>query len=99
MSLVNTMQSSDPVVLLLPNGLKLALRSQQQVGCAKYIMKEVFRSRTYVRLGSELSSTETVVDMGGNVGVFSLWAAPQVARVISIGPTSAIDCLGTTPRT
>lgn len=87
------MQSCDPVVIPLPNGLKLALRSQQQVGCAEYIIKEIFRSGAYVRRGFELSQTDTVVDIGGNIGVFSLWAAPQVARVISIEPTTAIDCL------
>lgn len=91
--MVDTLQSGDPVVISLPNDLKLALRSQQEVGCAEYIIKEIFRSGAYVRPGFELSSTDTVVDIGGNIGVFSLWAAPQVARVISVEPTAAIDCL------
>ena len=35
------MNSSVPVLLSLPNGLELVLCSQQQVGCAKFILKEI----------------------------------------------------------
>ncbi|MGY8771666.1 MAG: FkbM family methyltransferase, partial [Pirellulales bacterium] len=59
----------------------------------KFILKEIFNNRTYVRPGYELSESDTVVDVGGNIGMFALWASPQVARVISIEPTHVIDCL------
>ncbi len=87
------MDASDSLVIPLPNGLKLALCSRQQVGCAKFIIKEVFRNQAYRRPGFELRPTDTVVDIGGNIGVFALWAAPQAARVVSIEPTKVIDCL------
>lgn len=82
-----------PVIVPLPNGLQLVLSSHQQLPCANFVMKEIFVNRTYSRPGFELRPTDTVVDIGANVGLFSLWAAPQVARVISMEPTNAIDCL------
>jgi len=87
------MESSTPPVIPLPNGLKLALCSRQQLGCAKFILKEIFQTQVYRRPGFELRPTDTVVDLGGNIGLFALWAAPQAARVISIEPTKVIDCL------
>lgn len=77
----------------LPNGLKLVLQSQQQLGCAKYIIKEIFQHQSYCRPGFELRPTDTVVDLGGNIGLFALWASPQAARVVSIEPTKVIGCL------
>lgn len=82
-----------PVVVPLPNGLKLALRSKQQLGCANYIMKEIFRNGAYSRPGFELRSTDTVVDIGGNIGLFALWASPQAARVVSVEPTNVAECM------
>jgi len=87
------MELSALPVLPLPNGLKLALQSPRQEGCTKYIIKEIFRDQSYLRPGFELRPTDTVVDIGGNVGVFALWAAKQVKRVVSVEPTSSIDCL------
>jgi FkbM family methyltransferase len=83
------------LVLPLPNGLKLQLDSPEQRACAKYIAREIFRWQVYHRVGFELRPTDTVVDVGANVGVFCLWAAPQVShgRVICIEPTPAIDAL------
>jgi FkbM family methyltransferase len=85
--------TSPPPVVPLPNGLKLALQSRQQLGCANFIIKEVFPNRSYCRPGFEISPADTVVDLGANIGVFALWASPQATRVISIEPTRAIECL------
>lgn len=87
------MESCTPVVIPLPNGLQLILRSKQKLGCARFIINEVFRNQMYRRSGFELRPTDTVVDIGGNVGLFALWAAPQVSRVVTVEPTQAIDCL------
>lgn len=87
------METAALPVIPLPNGLKLALRSKRQEGCAKYIIKEIFQQQAYRRPGFELRPGDTVVDIGGNVGVFALWAAGQAARVVSIEPTSAVECL------
>ena len=84
----------ETIVLPLPNGLKLALRSKQQVACAKFIIKEVFNKNSYGKQpGFQLKPTDVVVDVGGNIGTFALWAAPQAARVLSVEPTNAADCL------
>ena len=87
------LDDSTPPAISLPNGLKLAVNSRQQLGCAKFILKEVFQNQVYRRPGFELRPTDTVVDIGGNIGLFALWAAPQAARVISIEPTKVINCL------
>ncbi len=83
------------LLLTLPNGLKLQLDSPAQRSCAKYIAREIFRWHIYHRVGYELRPQDTVVDLGANVGVFALWAAPQVphGRVICIEPTPALDAL------
>lgn len=82
-------------VLTLPNGLRLSLLSHQQKGCADFIVREVFRDRAYNRPGFEIRSTDTIVDIGANIGVFALWAAPQAqdGRVICVEPTKVIQCL------
>jgi FkbM family methyltransferase len=87
------MDSRSQVVIPLPNGLQLVLRSRQELSSARFIIREVFRNQVYRRSGFEFRPTDTVVDIGGNIGLFALWAAPQVARVFTVEPTKAIDCL------
>jgi FkbM family methyltransferase len=87
------MESCTQVVIPLPNGLLLVLRSKQELSSARFIIREVFRNQVYRRSGFEFRPTDTVVDIGGNIGLFALWAAPQVARVFTVEPTKAIDCL------
>lgn len=82
-----------PLTVPLPNGLKLALRSRQQLGCANYIMREIFHNAAYSRPGFELRHSDTVVDIGGNIGLFALWAAPQAARVVSVEPAKVAECM------
>ena len=52
--------------------------------------------RRYAHAGFELRPSDTVVDIGGNIGVFVLWAAPQVpqGRIVSVeaNPVS-LGCL------
>jgi FkbM family methyltransferase len=63
----------------------------------EYIRREIFELETYRQSGFELRPHDTVIDVGGNMGMFTLWAAPQVAegRVIAIEPTDAINHLRT----
>ncbi|HZZ70718.1 MAG TPA: FkbM family methyltransferase [Pirellulales bacterium] len=79
----------------LEPGLKLYLSSKQQIGAAKYVVKEIFEQRRYARPGFEIKPTDTIVDVGANIGVFSLWAARQApqGKVLAIEPTSVIDVL------
>ncbi len=79
----------------LPNGLSFYLPSRTMRGAAGFLITEIFRRNRYVRPGFELRPSDTVVDVGANMGLFTLWAAPQVPRgcVLAIEPTNVIDCL------
>lgn len=83
------------LTLPLPNGLSLTLHSAQQAGCARFIAREVFQKGVYLRPGFEIRPEDVIVDIGANAGVFALWASPMASRgrVISIEPTSVIECL------
>jgi FkbM family methyltransferase len=87
---------ANSVGLALPNGLTLCLRSSQMMSAANYVIEEVFGERQYVREGFEIGHDDTIVDIGGNMGIFALWAAPQApqGRVISVEPIpDLIACL------
>ncbi|HUZ32410.1 MAG TPA: FkbM family methyltransferase [Xanthobacteraceae bacterium] len=63
---------------------------------ARYLRWEIFKRRRYARAGFELRPSDTVVDIGGNIGVFVLWAAPQVPQgyVVSVEPNPvSLGCL------
>jgi FkbM family methyltransferase len=83
----------DPIAL--PNGLSFRLPSRAMRGAAQYVIKEIFRGGRYSRPGFEIKPDYNVVDIGANMGLFALWAAPQAnrGRVLAIEPTSIIDCL------
>jgi len=79
----------------LPNGLSFYLPSQEMRGAASFLITEIFRRHRYAHPGFELRPTDTVVDVGANMGLFTLWAAPQVPQgcILAIEPTGVIDCL------
>jgi FkbM family methyltransferase len=80
----------------LPNGTICHLTSETMMPLAKYLRWEIFKRARYARAGFELRPSDTVVDIGGNIGVFVLWAAPQVPRglVLSVEPNPAsVKCL------
>jgi FkbM family methyltransferase len=86
-------QSSDStdIELPLPNGLVCHLPSGANLRNTRITIWEIFEKGRYRHPGFELRETDTVVDIGANVGLFALWAAPQVpkGRVISVEPSSA----------
>ena len=79
----------------LPNGLSFYLPDARMTGAAKFVIKEIFHRKRYYHPGFEIRPTDNVVDVGANMGLFTLWAAPQAhaGRVVAIEPTSVIDCL------
>ncbi|HEY1746011.1 MAG TPA: FkbM family methyltransferase [Xanthobacteraceae bacterium] len=80
----------------LPNGTVCHLTSESMRPLAKYLRWEIFKRGRYARVGFELRPSDTVVDIGGNIGVFVLWAAPQVPRgwIVSVEPNPAsLGCL------
>jgi FkbM family methyltransferase len=84
-----------PPKIELGDGLTLWLTSPQQLGAARYVVNEIFTKRRYDHPGFQIAPTDTVVDVGANMGIFVLWAARQApqGRVIAIEPTSVIDVL------
>ncbi|MBW3599312.1 MAG: FkbM family methyltransferase [Planctomycetes bacterium] len=78
----------------LPNGLEFRFPSPMR-GAAKFLIREIFHRSRYCRPGFEIRPDDTVIDIGANMGLFSLWAAPQAehGRVIAIEPTSTLETL------
>ena len=89
-----------PEAIALPNGLTFRLRSATMRGAANFLIKEIFTRRRYYRPGFEIRPGDTVIDIGANMGLFALWAAPQASRgmVLAIEPTSVIECLNANVR-
>lgn len=82
--------------LPLPNGTICHLVSAAMRPAAEVLKWEIFSRGRYAHPGFELHPTDTVLDVGGNIGLFMLWAAPQVprGRVVSVEPAPrAFACL------
>jgi hypothetical protein len=58
---------------------------------AIYLRWEIFERSRYVRKGFELRLSDTVVDIGGNIGSFVLLAAPQVRLGLDRGAESGVN--------
>ncbi|MEM9293427.1 MAG: FkbM family methyltransferase [Acidobacteriota bacterium] len=56
--------------LTLPNGLEIGCQSQME---ADHIWEDLFEKRIYLRNGISLWDGATVVDVGGNIGLFSVF--------------------------
>jgi FkbM family methyltransferase len=79
----------------LGDSLSLWLSSTQQLAAARYVVDEIFTKRRYEHPGFQIGPADNVVDIGANMGIFTLWAARQAShgKVLAIEPTSAIDVL------
>ena len=79
---------SKTLSVALPNGKRCYFTSPAMGLVAKFLRWETFKREQYHRPGFELRSDDTVVDIGANVGMFALWAAPQLmhGRLICIEP-------------
>jgi hypothetical protein len=78
--------------LKLPNGTTCHLTSLGMRRAAKFLRWEIHTRQRYLHAGFELWPPDNVVDVGGNLGMFVLWAAPQVqqGRVVTIEALSKI---------
>jgi FkbH-like protein/FkbM family methyltransferase len=56
---------------VLPNGLEIVHLNQYETD---YVYKEIFEDQCYLRHGITLHDGDTVVDIGANIGLFSLFA-------------------------
>ncbi len=80
----------------LPNGKICCLASAGMRRSATFVSREIFDKQCYLHPGFELRPTDTVIDIGAHVGLFMLWAAPQVprGRIVSVEPNeAAFRCL------
>lgn len=52
----------------------------------KSVLKDVLIKKVYGPAGFEIQPSDTVVDIGAHIGVFSVWAAKQAKKVFSFEP-------------
>jgi FkbM family methyltransferase len=65
--------------MVLPNGL--AIMHDRASQDTKYVYREVFEERVYLQHGVALHDGATVMDVGGHIGFFSLYALTSHARI------------------
>src|SRR6185503_518120 len=61
---------ADRARCVLPNGLEIVHLNQYETD---YLYKEIFADQCYLRHGIRLRDGDTVVDIGANIGLFSLF--------------------------
>ncbi len=61
----------------LPNGLEIAHLNRHET---EYVYQEIFRDRCYLRHGIRLPDNATVIDIGANIGLFSLFVRSQCSK-------------------
>lgn len=70
----------------LPNGLEVCYASKHDVS---FLYREIFEEQLYLQHGIQLAQGDTVVDIGGNIGFFALFAAQLVGpsgKVVTAEP-------------
>lgn len=66
---------------VLPNGLEVCYASKYDVS---FLYREIFEEQTYLQHGIHLAEGNVVVDVGGNIGFFAMFAAA------TIGPSGTV---------
>lgn len=71
---------------LLPNGLEIAHLNAYET---RYLYDEIFIEKTYLKQGVTLQEGDVVIDVGANIGMFSLFVAEQCkdARIFAFEPS------------
>jgi FkbM family methyltransferase len=85
----------DTVEVKLPNGTTCHFTAAMWPA-ATFLRWEIHTKQRYLRPGFELRPGDTVLDVGGNIGMFVLWAAPQVpqGRIVTVEPSpNALTCM------
>ncbi|HVY71223.1 MAG TPA: FkbM family methyltransferase, partial [Verrucomicrobiae bacterium] len=69
----------------LPNGLEIAHLNPYET---RYVYQEIFEDRCYLRHGIRLSENAVVIDIGANIGLFSLFVRDRcpAASIYSFEP-------------
>ena len=73
----------------LPNGMTVHYVSPPDV---QFLYGEIFEEHCYVRNGITLGSGDTVIDVGGNIGLFAMYAAKRCVRgkVFTLEPIPSV---------
>jgi FkbH-like protein/FkbM family methyltransferase len=74
---------------VLPNGLEIAHLNRYETD---YVYKEIFEDQCYLRHGIRLPDDATVVDIGANIGLFSLFVMSRCRnpRIYCFEPAPAL---------
>lgn len=74
---------------ILPNGLQIAHLNQYETN---YLYREIFQDQCYLKHGLTLRDGDTVLDIGANIGIFSLFIKDRWpnARVYAFEPAPAV---------
>ena len=75
---------------VLPNGLEVCYASKYDVD---FLYREIFQEQVYMQHGIQLKEGDIVIDVGGNIGFFALFAAERVGShgtVITAEPIPAL---------
>lgn len=66
-------------VTVLPNGLDLAYVSRLDV---RFLYTEIFENCVYLRHGLDICPGDTIVDVGANLGLFSIFSARRAGTKV-----------------
>ena len=74
---------------ILPNGLEIVHLNRYET---EYLYREIFEEQCYLRHGIRLENGATVVDIGANIGLFSLLVASRCAsaKVYAFEPAPVV---------
>lgn len=75
-------------VIKLPQGMNYYLPSMRERKSAVFLKREIFKKGRYDHPGFKIQETDTVVDIGANMGFFSIWAAQkaQKGKIFALEP-------------
>jgi phthiocerol/phenolphthiocerol synthesis type-I polyketide synthase E len=65
-------------LITLPNGLSIRCQSRAE---ARYFYQTIFEERSYLRHGLRIDPGATVLDVGANIGIFSMFAALEAPGI------------------
>ncbi|HSG40517.1 MAG TPA: FkbM family methyltransferase [Thermoanaerobaculia bacterium] len=66
-----------PREITLPNGMTILCQTRTEAG---FIYEDIFVKEVYRRHGVSLADVRTVFDVGGNIGLFTLWVRQRCPR-------------------
>ena len=83
------LEKSDGLRCVLPNGLEIVYLNQYETD---YLYQEIFRDECYLRHGIRIDDGDTVVDIGANIGLFSLFVLNRFphARIYAFEPSPVV---------